>query len=187
MTKPQSRKKMKASKGTNIVEDPAVTMEELDQALTNSIEVLTSKWSQFTATHLDALTSVTQRISELKELAAKSMTSATTSTVPVIAQLETRKRPTRDNIGQVSSAALIITDAASCSEMSMTVGIDYTKLSMKELHLCQLAIMKEIQARDHYSQMQLENTMKQNASLAAQFEEAKQRKRDAECKQAILV
>ena len=35
--------------------------------------------------------------------------------------------------------------------------------------------------------MQLENTRKQNASLTAQFEEAKQRKRDAECKQATLV
>ena len=70
--------------------------------------------------------------------------------------------------------------------MSMTVGIDYTKLSMTELHLCQLAIMKEIQAQDHYSQMQLENTMKQNVSLAAQFEEADQRKREAESKQATL-
>ena len=69
----------------------------------------------------------------------------------------------------------------------MTFGIDYTKLSMTELHLCQVAIMKEIQARDHYSQMQLENTMKQNASLAAQFEEAEQRKRDAEHNQATLV
>ena len=71
--------------------------------------------------------------------------------------------------------------------MSMTVGIDYTKLSMTELHLCQLAIMKEIQARELYSQMQLENTMKQNASLTAQFEEAEQRKRDVECKQDTLV
>ena len=71
--------------------------------------------------------------------------------------------------------------------MSMTVGIDYTKLSMAELHLCQLAIMKDIQERDRYSQMQLENTMKQNASLAAQFEEVEQRKRDAKRKQATLV
>ena len=63
--------------------------------------------------------------------------------------------------------------------MSMTVGIDYTKMSMTELHLRQFAIMKELQARYHYSQMQLENTMKQSASLAVQFEEAEQRKRDA--------
>ena len=70
--------------------------------------------------------------------------------------------------------------------MSMTVGIDYTKMSMTELHLCQLAIMKEIQARGHYSQMQLENTTKQSASLAAQLEEAEQKKREAESKQATL-
>ena len=71
--------------------------------------------------------------------------------------------------------------------MSMTVGIDYTKLSMKELHLCQLAIMKEIQAWDHYSQMQLENTTKQNESLAAQLEEVEQKKKEVESKQATLV
>ena len=34
--KPLSRKKAKASKGKNIVEEPALTMEELDQALTKS-------------------------------------------------------------------------------------------------------------------------------------------------------
>ena len=39
---------------------------ELAQALKNSIEVLTNKSSQFAAMHLDALTGVTQRISELK-------------------------------------------------------------------------------------------------------------------------
>ena len=116
---------------------------------------------------LDALTGVTQRISELKELAEKSATGATTSSVPVSVQPDTRQWPARDNRGQVLSAALIITDAASHSQMSMTVGIDYTKMSMTELHLCQLAIMKEIQARDHYSQMQLENTMKQSKRLVA--------------------
>ena len=62
---------MKASKEKNIVEEPAVMMEELDQALTKSTEVLTSKWSEFAATQLDALTNVAQRISELKELAQK--------------------------------------------------------------------------------------------------------------------
>ena len=123
-----------------------MTMEELDQALTKSTEVLTSKWSQFVATHLDALTGVAQQISELKELAEKSVTGATTSNVPVSAQPDTRQWPARDNRGQVSSAALIITDVASRSEMSMIVGIDYTKLSMTELHLCQLAIIKKIQA-----------------------------------------
>ena len=58
------------------------------------------------------------------------------------------------------------------SEMSMIVGIDYTKMSMMELHLYQLAIMKEIQAQDHYSQIQLENTMKRSESLKAQLKEA---------------
>ena len=69
----------------------------------------------------------------------------------------------------------------------MTVEIDYTKVSMTELHLCQIVIMKEIQARDHYSQIQLENTMNQSERLAAQFDEAEQRKKDAEHKQATLV
>ena len=69
----------------------------------------------------------------------------------------------------------------------MTVGIDYTKLSMTELYLCQLAIMKEIQARDGYSHMQLENATKKSESLTAQLKEADQRKREAESKQATLV
>ena len=60
-----------------------MTIEELDQALTNSTELLTSKWSEFAATHLDALTGVAQRIKELKELAKISATGATTSSAPV--------------------------------------------------------------------------------------------------------
>ena len=64
----------------------------------------------------------------------------------------------------------------------MIVGIDYTKMSMTELHLCQLAIMKEIQAWDNYSQIQLENTMKWSESFEAQLKEAEQRKSDAERK-----
>ena len=90
---------MKASKGTNIVEEPAMTMEELDQAMKKSIEVLTSKWSQFAGTHLDALTSVTQRIYERKELVAKSATGATSSSTLVSAHPETRQWPVRDNRG----------------------------------------------------------------------------------------
>ena len=86
----------------------------------------------------------------------------------------------------MSSAALIITDAESRAKMSMIVGIDYTKMSMMKLHLCKSAITKEIQARDHYSQIQLENTRKQNDSLAVQLEEAEQRKSDAERKQVTL-
>ena len=60
MTKPQPRKKMKASKGKNIVKEPALTIEELDQALTKSTEALTKKWLEFVATHLDALAGVAQ-------------------------------------------------------------------------------------------------------------------------------
>ena len=58
VTKPQPRKKAKASKGKNIVEEPAMTMEELDRALTKSTDVLSSKWAYFAATHLDELAGV---------------------------------------------------------------------------------------------------------------------------------
>ena len=58
MTKPQSRKNAKASKGKNIDEEPALTSEELDQDMKKSTEVLTNKCSEFAATHLDALTGV---------------------------------------------------------------------------------------------------------------------------------
>ena len=56
--------------------------------------------------------------------------------------------------------------------MTMRVGIDYTKLSMVELYLCQSAIAKEIQARDQYSQTQLDDVRKQKDSLATQLEAA---------------
>ena len=58
---------------------------------------------------------------------------------------------------------------------------------MPELHLCQLEIMNENQEQDIYSHMQLENSMKQSESLAVQLEEAKQKRREAESKQAALV
>ena len=41
--------------------------------------------------------------------------------------------------------------------------------------------------RDSYSQRQLENTIKHSESLAAQLEEAEQKKREAESKQDALV
>ena len=69
----------------------------------------------------------------------------------------------------------------------MIVGIDYTKMSMMELHLCQSATTKEIQSRDSHSQILLENTRKQNDSLVAQLEEVEQRKSEAECNQVTLV
>ena len=120
--------------------------EELDQALMKSTEVLTKKWSEFVATHLDALNGVAKRIIELKDLVEKSATGAAASSAPVSAQPDTRQWPVRENRGQVSSAALIITDAVSHAEMSMIVGIDYTKMSMMESHLFQSSIVKEIQA-----------------------------------------
>ena len=70
--------------------------------------------------------------------------------------------------------------------MSMTIDIDYAKLSMSELHLCQLAIINEIRERDSYSHRQLEKSMKQSESLATQLEEAEQKKREAKSKQAAL-
>ena len=85
MTKPQSRRKMKASKNKNIDEEPSLTSEELNQALSKSTEVLTKKWSEFAVTHLDAITSVAKHISELKDLAVKSVTGTTASSTPVSA------------------------------------------------------------------------------------------------------
>ena len=90
-----------------------MTTKELDQDLTKSIEFLTKKWSEFAATHLDALAGVARGISELKELAEKSATGAAANSTPVSAQLYTRQWPVRENRGQVSSASLIITDATS--------------------------------------------------------------------------
>ena len=72
----------------------------------------------------------------------------------------------------LSVAALITTDVASRAVMTMTVGIDYTKMSMVELYLCQYAIAKEIQAHDKFSQLQLDDTRKQKEDLAAQLEAA---------------
>ena len=63
--------------------------------------------------------------------------------------------------------------------MSMTIGLDYTKMSMLELHLFQLAITKEIHARDQLSQLQLEDTIKQNKTFAARLEEIAQQKKEA--------
>ena len=69
----------------------------------------------------------------------------------------------------------------------MIVEIDYTKFSMPELHLCQMALMMEIREQDSYSHMQLENATKQSENLAAQLEEAEQKKSEAESKWATLV
>ena len=71
VTKPQPRKKTEVSKVKNVVEEPALMIEELDQALTQFIEVLSSKWVEFEVKHLDVLTGVAQRIAELKALSEK--------------------------------------------------------------------------------------------------------------------
>ena len=133
---------MKVSKDKNIDEEPDLTSEKLDQALSRSTEVLTNKWSEFAATQLHAITGVAKHISELKDFAEKSLTGSSASTVPLSTPPDLRQWPARDNKGQVSSDALILTDVVSHPEMSMKVGINYTKMSMMELHLCQLAIMK---------------------------------------------
>ena len=65
VTKLQSQKKMKALKDNNIDEEPTLTSEELNQALSKFAEVLTKKWSEFADMHLDAITSVTKKISKL--------------------------------------------------------------------------------------------------------------------------
>ena len=83
VTKPQPRKKAKASKGKNIVKELAVTIEDLDQALTKSTEVLTNKWSKFASTHLDVLTGIAQRNTELKELVERTTTSTAASSALV--------------------------------------------------------------------------------------------------------
>ena len=97
VTKPQPKKKTKASKGKNIIEEPALTIDELDQALTKSTEVLSNKWVEFKAKHLDVFTGITQRIAELKSLLERTTTGATASSAPIGMQLDTRQWPSRNN------------------------------------------------------------------------------------------
>ena len=117
---------------------------------------------------------ITGGISELKDLAAQSVTSTVASSTPVSAQPDIRQWPAQEHKGQISAAALITTDVASRAVMTMTVGIDYTKMSMVELYLCQSVIAKEIQTHDKFSQLQLDDTTKQKEDLATQLEAAEQ-------------
>ena len=105
MTKHQTRKKMKVSKNKNIDEEPTLTNEELNQALSKSTEVLTKQWSEFADTHLDAITGVTKQISELKELAEKSAKGAAASSSLVPMQPDTRQWLVREHWGQVKCRA----------------------------------------------------------------------------------
>ena len=162
-------------------------LDELEQALEQSMGELTKKWSEFAELHLAGLSGIANKVSELKELAAKSAHSTATSSTTTPMQQDIRQWPPRDNRGQLSSAALILTDAYSRSQMSMIVGIDYTKMSMSELHLCQLAITKEIHARDQLSQIQLGDTIKQNKMFTTRMEEVAQQKKEAEHKTTTLM
>ena len=51
---------------------------------------------------------------------------------------------------------------------------------MSELHLRQLVITKEIHTRTQVSQVQLEDTIKQNKTFAARLEDIAQQKKQAE-------
>ena len=85
VNKTQPQKKAKASKDKNIDDTPGLTSEELDEALSKSIEVLTKKWSEFAAVHLDAISGVAQHISKLKDLAAQSVIGTVASSILVSA------------------------------------------------------------------------------------------------------
>ena len=121
-----------------------MTIEELDPDLTKYTEVLSNKWEEFEAKHLDVLTGIAERVVELKELSERTTTSAAASSAPVGAQPDTRQWTARNNRGQVPSVSLLIPDTASRSQVSMIVELDYTNFSMQELHFCQLVLMKEI-------------------------------------------
>ena len=97
VNKPQSRKKTKVSKDKNIVEEAGLTSEELAQALSKSTETLTQKWSEFVDMHLEALTGVAKHVSELKDLAKKSLPGTSASSDPVAAQPELRQWTAKDN------------------------------------------------------------------------------------------
>ena len=86
----QSRKKAKALKEKNIDDTTGLTSEELEDALSKSTEVLTKKWSEFAAAQLQAITG---GISELKDLAAQSVTSTVASSTPVSVQPDIRQWP----------------------------------------------------------------------------------------------
>ena len=143
----------------------------LEEALEQSTSALTKKWSEFAELHLAGISGIANRVSELKELAAKSAHSTVTSSTTAPAQQDIRQGPPKDHQGQVGSATLTQLDTDSRPQTDITARVDYTKLSMLELHLFQLAITKEIHARTHLSQAQLEDTIKQNKTFAARLDE----------------
>ena len=74
---------------------------------------LTKKWSDFAELRLAGLSGNANRVSELKELAAKSAHSTATSSTTAPTQQDIRQWPPGDNRGQLSSATLLPTDADS--------------------------------------------------------------------------
>ena len=85
-----------------------------------------------------------QRIGELKVLAETTASGATASSAPVAKKPDTRQWPHHSNIGRIPGAALIIPNAASRSEVSVPLQLDYTKFSTPQLHLCVATITREM-------------------------------------------
>ena len=72
-------------------------MDELEQALEQSTGMLTKKWTEFAELHLARLSGIANRVSELKELAAKSANSTATSSTTAPTQQDIRQWPPRDH------------------------------------------------------------------------------------------
>ena len=90
VSKPQPRKKIKASKGKDIEEEPILTVEELDQALARSTEVMMIRLIEFESKHLDTMSSVAQRITELKIISERIVSSIAARSALEAAQPDTR-------------------------------------------------------------------------------------------------
>ena len=94
-------------KDKDIEEEATVMLDVLEYALEQSTTTLTKKWSEFAELHLVGLSGIATRVSELKELAAKSAHSTATSSTTTPMQQDIRKWPPRDHQAQVPSATLI--------------------------------------------------------------------------------
>ena len=90
VSKPQPRKKIKASKGKDIEEGPMLIVEELDRALARSTEVMTIRLTEFESKHLDMMSSIAQRIAELKVISERTVSNAVARSNPVVEQPDTR-------------------------------------------------------------------------------------------------
>ena len=97
VTKPQSCKKEKASKDKDIEEESTITLDALEQYLEQSTTALTKKWSEFAELHLAGLSGIANRVSELKELAVKSVHNTVTSSTTAPTHQDIRQWPPRDH------------------------------------------------------------------------------------------